>query len=442
MRKDIFFSYQSESLSVVEEVCHLLEDKYGIGCWYAPRDVKEAHAPEIIAAIKNSKIFMLFEDENVASNPRGDILNEIHMASEMFNRGDIKILRLKLSKSLVTSYDLAYYVGRVQFVDYHSKPKEECIKDLLHRVREYLGEDLAQKQQHSEESVQQERYRNAYFSEDNKEEIRRLEVQQKLLRNFDKDVYDKLLAGKSNMNVLDLGSNDGSMLYDRLGTRDCISKIIATELEPDTVARANRRFEGSNIYFYQMDVEANDFVERIQQIMDEHQIDKFDLVNISMLLLHVENPHLLVWKLRRVMKKGAVLFIRDIDDGFNVAYPDPQGDFRRTISICSRNEDSGFRESGREIFTILQDAKFNNIKLEKLGMSTVGMDLDEREAFFDVYFSFILADTLLMMQRYPENEDYKKDYQWLSSQYDELEEAFYQDNFFFNIGFMIYTAER
>ena len=70
MRKDIFFSYQSESLSVVEEVCHLLEDKYGIGCWYAPRDVKEAHAPEIIAAIKNSKIFMLFEDENVASNPR------------------------------------------------------------------------------------------------------------------------------------------------------------------------------------------------------------------------------------------------------------------------------------------------------------------------------------------------------------------------------------
>lgn len=442
MRKDIFCSYQSESLSVVEEVCHLLEDKYGIGCWYAPRDVKEAHAPEIIAAIKNSKIFMLFEDENVASNPRGDILNEIHMASEMFNRGDIKILRLKLSKNLVTSYDLAYYIGRVQFVDYHSKPKEECIKDLLHRVREYLGEDLVQKQQHSEESVQQERYRNAYFSEADKKEVRRLEIQQQLLRSFDKDVYDKLLAGKSNMNVLDLGSNDGSMLYDRLGSRDCVNKIIATELNPDTVARANKKYEGSKLHFYQLDVESGDFVERLRAIMEEHQIDKFDMVNISMLLLHIQNPHLLIWKLRHVMKKGAVLFIRDIDDGFNVAYPDPQGDFKRAISICNRNEDSGFRHSGREIFTILQDAKFNNIKLEKLGMSTVGMDLDEREAFFDVYFSFVLSDCGLMMKKYPNDKSYAEDYHWLSSQYDELEEAFYQDNFFFNIGFVTYTADR
>lgn len=75
-------------------------------------------------------------------------------------------------------------------------------------------------------------------------------------------------------------------------------------------------------------------------------------------------------------------------------------------------------------------------------MSTVGMDLDEREAFFDVYFSFVLSDCGLMMKKYPNDKSYAEDYQWLSSQYDELEEAFYQDNFFFNIGFVTYTAER
>ena len=36
----------------------------------------------------------------------------------------------------------------------------------------------------------------------------------------------------------------------------------------------------------------------------------------------------------------------------------------------------------------------------------------------------------------------KKEYNWLEDNNDELEEAFYQNDFFFNLGFVIFTAKK
>ena len=68
------------------------------------------------------------------------------------------------------------------------------------------------------------------------------------------------------------------------------------------------------------------------------------------------------------------------------------------------------------------------------------MDYDQREAFFDVYFSFILDDAKLMVEKYPDQVRARENYEWLKDVYDELEEAFYQDDFFFNLGFMSFSA--
>ena len=112
------------------------------------------------------------------------------------------------------------------------------------------------------------------------------------------------------------------------------------------------------------------------------------------------------------------------------------------MDICARRKESGYRKSGREIYSILHNAQYTNIRLEKQGINTIGMSADEREAFFNTYFSFIIEDAKNRVIENPNDLAIKKEYDWLSDNSDELEESFYQKNFFFNLGFMIFTAQK
>ena len=91
---------------------------------------------------------------------------------------------------------------------------------------------------------------------------------------------------------------------------------------------------------------------------------------------------------------------------------------------------------------MLKDTGFKNIRLENLGLSTVGMDYDEREALFDTYFSFIADDLRLMAEKYPDSEHYKTAHRWILDHYDRLESEFMRDDFFFTLGFMLFSARK
>lgn len=434
---DVFCSYQTESLSIVEKIVGVLEG-YKVKCWYAARDCKENHAREIIAMIKQCKVFLLFEDSNVATDPRGDILNEVNMACTLYNRGKIKIIRLKLTENELESTDLVYYVGRIQHTNFFNRSMQESTNELLFKISDIIGKNLL----HINQEHKEVREKNAYFQGSDTKEIERLKVQQQLLKTFDADVYDRLLEGKHDLVVLDVGSNNGSLVMDRLGRREEVKKIIAVEIDAETVKLANEKYQGQKIDFYCLDIESKDFLDSLCQIMDENEIEAFDFINISMILLHVENPERLLWKLRKVLKTNGDVFIRDIDDGFNIAYPDPQDVFKKTMEICARSKESGYRKSGREIYSLLYNTRYSNIKLEKQGINNIGMSLEEKEAFFNTYFSFIIVDAKTHMLDNPADLTAKKEYEWLYDNFDELEEAFYQNSFFFNLGFVIFTAKK
>ncbi|MBQ5807108.1 MAG: methyltransferase domain-containing protein [Tidjanibacter sp.] len=436
--KDVFCSYQTETLHTVIDVCKTLESN-NISCWYAARDVKENHAPEIVEAIKNCKVFLLFEDDNVATSPRGDVLNEVNMACALYNRGKIKIIRLKLSNSELESADLIYYIGRIQHTDAFSRSLNVATTELTLKINKILGNEIQKRTTHP--SV--DRYKNDYFKFDDEKEKARLEIQQQFLKEFDSDIYERLLHQKQNICVLDIGSNSGDLVMDRLGCSPKVDKLIGVDLNSDIVEYANQKWTNSKARFYCADAESEDFVHRIKVIMEENGIyDGFDFVNISMVILHLQNPTRLLWNIRKLLKPGGTLFIRDIDDGLNLAYPDKNDYFKRTIQICSNTSGSGFRESGRQIYSLMSKAKFHNIKVENMGINTAGMNDDEKDAFFDVYFSFILEEAKLTAEANPNKEEYRKDYEWLSGIYDDMEEEFHQEDFFFNLGFMAFSATK
>lgn len=292
-------------------------------------------------------------------------------------------------------------------------------------------------------SLRDERIQNPYYTADNKKETLRLKIQQDLMKEFDCSVYEEAKNSYEVLKVLDVGSNNGDFIMNRLGTCSKVEKLIGLEYDSASVDLANKKYgEANKIAFFTQDVESDGFYDSLRDIMDKAGIESFNVINISMLLLHLKSPHKLLKTLRAVLSKDGILIIKDIDDGYNVAYPDEQGEFARVMEMCAYNEPSGFRKSGRQIYTLLSRAGFNNVSLKKLGLTTVGMDFEQRSALFETYFSFIIEDTKIMCMRYPDDKRIKADYEWYKENYDNLEEKFLDKNFFFSLGFMLFTAKK
>jgi hypothetical protein len=123
-----------------------------------------------------------------------------------------------------------------------------------------------------------------------------------------------------------------------------------------------------------------------------------------------------------------------------VAYPDKEGDFKKAIDICFETEYSGYRHSGRQIYEFLSKQNLDNIVLEKAGMSTVGMSRNDKGHFFDIYFWFVLDDLRKMHAENPKNNLVKHRLDWMEANYKQMRMNFKERGFFFNLGFMIYTA--
>ena len=296
------------------------------------------------------------------------------------------------------------------------------------------------KKTHMEKDVREE---NKYFTYDNRTERRRLNTQQKLMRGFDAPAYDKVKEKYEKLVVLDIGTNTGEFVMDRLGASENLEKLIGIEFDEKAVRYSNDTYgQEGKIEFYRLDAEADSFGDDLQEIMDSHGIKAFNVINLSMILLHLKTPYKLLKKLRAVLAKDGTIIVKDIDDGYNIAYPDENGDFAKAIEICGREELAGYRKSGRQIYTLLYRAGFKHVTQERLGLSTVGMDSDERSALFDTYFSFIGADLKQLIEKYPDDRRLKADAEWYDSVYDDLEERFQDDAFYFLLGFVLYTAQR
>lgn len=131
------------------------------------------------------------------------------------------------------------------------------------------------------------------------------------------------------------------MIFDRMDGCCENFRLIGIERDPDKVQEAGDKFGGSQVAFITGDVEESDFIDDLADKMDEMGIEKFDIINISMLLLHLKSECALLRRLRRLLKPEGTVIIKDIDAGINFAYPDEENVFERIYRICDNNETSG-----------------------------------------------------------------------------------------------------
>lgn len=343
--------------------------------------------------------------------------------------------------------DRIKHINAIQYNDVYSFNSIELLLPILKDkvgVSDYgeiIQEELMRKQQRTKRRVHIENENKVgFFSQDNKIETRRLETQQRMLLEFDMPIYEKYLEGKENINVLDIGCGNGKALMARLGKRKEVSKIVGVEFNETFVAKAKQDYEGENVSFYQMDVEAEDFIDNLRDIMDEQGIDGFDWINILAVMSHLKSPYYVLKALRKVCNRGAVIFIRNIDDGLNFVYPDENCMFERSFNMIAKCDTTGYRYSGRELFTLLHRSGYKDIIYEKMGINSATMDYTEKESLFDTIFLFLKNSINVTYRNNEYNQEIEVEKEWLDEHFQELEEKFLATDTFVNFGFLIVVA--
>ncbi len=460
---DLFICYRGSdggvlAASIYNEIC--LHSKGKINPFFAPKCVKKGEnfktqclsiagqVPLVLLILSKDFFKGCYEEDDIVygeiksamANEKADflpiVLNGFDFKSQnlsgLFNESEI---------------DRIKHVSALQFNDVYSFSAYDMLLPIL---RDKIGllnvVDISESIQKSLESKEVKRQhisdpnKVGYFSQDNLSEIKRLNAQQKLLLQFDMDVYDKYLKGKSGLNVLDIGCSNGKALMSRLGEREEVETIIGVEFDAASVQKAREVYAGTKAKFYEVDLEAEDFEEKMDVIMEENGIEKFDWINVLAVVSHLKSPYKVFKNLKKICKRGGVFFVRNIDDGINLAYPDKENRFKRAFHILSKCDTVGYRYSGRELYSIFKTLNFKEISLEKFGLNNVNMDYDDRSAFFDVIFGFIKNGIKNAVKKHPDNEELIVEHEWFMDNLDEMEEQFLAVETFVNFGFLTYVA--
>lgn len=269
----------------------------------------------------------------------------------------------------------------------------------------------------------------------------RLKTQSQILRNFDMPILNNILANKLEVSVLDIGCNEGDNSMDRLSGY-CISEYIGLDRSKIAVDEAVKKFGDDMTHFYQADVTSPKFSVDLCSILQRHHLEQVDLIIISMVLLHLEDPQELLKVLYPFLKKGGTIFIRDIDDRDNHATPDTNNFFERGYEIVDRCATSGNRHVGRLIGGWLTDAGYNKVQCVRRGLSSEGMTDAEKIALYDTYFGFFMEDALVRVETTHGTEQALADLGWCTAYLPKIKELFLVPGFVFTLGFTTWVATK
>lgn len=431
---DVFISYEHESKSIADNIVAVLESK-GVRCWYAPRDVYGDYATSIVEAIERCKAFVLILSHKSSESPH--VLNEVEMAYQRILQGELVIVPFKVDEG-VLSKAMEYYIKRLHWIDAASSTLEQSIVALYEKLAPILGLDKQEALDRKEDNTQ--RKNNQYYDAADMVEINRLKYEEELLFEYEKPFYDKLFFGKNDLSVLDFNTLSPKDALLRLNRAE-VGKLVCLSYNDGIVQEGKDLTAGmENVTFEKIDYVNDDVETALKSIALNNSVSGFDFVNLSMAVMDFENPFKILKKIKKFMKPGAVMFVRDVDDGVVFAYPDNENMFSQFKEFYKMDDLSGSRNSGRQIYNILKKLGAKSIRLENCSVNTSSMDYDKRRLLFESWFSFIPNDFSIMAKKNPDNKSIAEVNKWLREHYDDLEEAFFNDDFLFNSGYVIYTA--
>ena len=438
---DVFISYKSDDSKAAMDVVGYLEQN-GKSCWVAPRDIVLSYASDIVDAISKCKIFVVVISSNTLNSVH--VLNEIEQAYKYYGEGKLAIIPFFI-ENVTLSPAMDYYLARIQHV-FCSSSLDSGLPELLNKIDLALNKnsnELSQTRTNSSSVInnpnndEEVRLSNRYYDVDDLYEKRRLKVEGELLLRFEKEVVDDLLKDKEHLNGLITTCMFAKAVMSKINLSK-FDKLIGLCYNEKAVFEANYDYRSDSVKFFHQDVEDEDFEDKLREYMDTMGIEKFDFVDISMGFLDWKNPFKVIKTIKKFMAPRCRVYVKDVDDGVVMYYPDEGKLFSKFKTFYPLDPISGFRRSGRRVYSYFKKLHASSIDLVHSGIDVTDMTLEDKEKMFFSYFGFIPNDFKICYNQDPTRNDFKAIIDWCDEYYDTLEETFMGDSFFFNSGYFIY----
>ena len=334
----------------------------------------------------------------------------------------------KYPKELPDDIDKIRYI---QAISYNGMNFDETIDRIIERLKDEDGRALKlSKIRNISNTFYEEGYMTA-------EERRRIRADYEVCRRVEEDIFSRLLRGKENITLFNPAIYEiGSYMskYDRPEIARVFGLLNSqAEVDEATEKYATRGHQKNA--FYVGNMEHDSFEDEMDRILSEHSLRSFDIVDLTLILRDLVDPE---EKLRQVVERvtpGGIIYVRELDHGMALAYPDDRGLFRKMLSLIRRDDYSGDFEAGRKVYFWMKNADLTDIHFEARQISTVGLKRREQRTLFEALFSYVEREYRVMHEKEPTTET-QRAIEWLEENYKRLESIFTSDDFFYSSGFM------
>lgn len=272
-------------------------------------------------------------------------------------------------------------------------------------------------------------------------EMRRLRVQNTLLASYEEPILATLFSSAKDMAVLDVGCNDGTKTVKRFSSPS-VSDCIGLEFNNDLVQSANERYGDGRFSFFRIDAEDNDFTASLSNIMEEKNIEGFDLIYLSFLLMHLKDREKFLRSLSQFLRKDGKILIIEADDSASKLNGDKGGLLGEFLEILSKDRYAGNRDVGRNIIPLLRKCGYDDITVHYDAISASKGEKEKKEAIFTTFFSYLGEDVSILLSCDPENAEYRSWKAWLDKNFCTLKELVTDEESEISMGMKILTCSK
>lgn len=271
------------------------------------------------------------------------------------------------------------------------------------------------------------------------EELRRLKIQNRLFGPYERPVYEKIMEGAGDLRVLDIGCNDGYKTVERFDSGS-VYKVIGLEYHDALAKQAQKVYGSSKFSFYQCDVEGVELIEKLSAVMAQNNVKAFDLVHLSFVLSHLQNPDALLCRLQDYLSPRGQLVIVEADDAMSSVYPDPLQLFRAGLEILTKDPLSGDRTICRKIPGLLEVCGYGEAVTNHILITAEGSQQEKKKDIFETFFSYLPQDAADLLHQEPDNAEYRYLDTLLGQKFARLKELLLSADTRVSMGMKIYAC--
>jgi 2-polyprenyl-3-methyl-5-hydroxy-6-metoxy-1,4-benzoquinol methylase len=258
-------------------------------------------------------------------------------------------------------------------------------------------------------------------------------LKKQAIKNQEFDDYvlnESNILNYENLEVLDIGCSNGFKTELLFGKYNNIKHITGIDVDNVAILEAKEKFKNNKRYTFE--------VKDINKLEDK---DKYDIINLSYVLQHLENPREVLEKLKNNLTQKGVIIIKVPDDSFKFCYPDEENLLHQIFDlyeneIMRKQDITKFtdRYIGKKVKTYLSENGYKNIKLYYSITDTIEKNKEERLNFFESSIAFRNANN--------KNNVSKDIVKKMNDLLDELKKKFEDDKFYYTMTVLYYIANK